>query len=111
MYEIKGSKSRSVREKNVLYSNLKNAILKGKSLKIRQKKTPKTWQKTRGRTAVTAVTAGEKKWQQIDDFKGVFLKKINFEKKSQKLRFSRAFTPKNRKFYVPFLHSTSTQLY
>ena len=30
-YEIKGSKSRSVREKNVLYSNLKNAIFKGKS--------------------------------------------------------------------------------
>ena len=27
-YEIKGSKSRSVREKNVLYSNLKNAIYK-----------------------------------------------------------------------------------
>ena len=41
MYEIKGSKSRSVREKNVLYSNLKNAILKGKSLKMRQKKDPK----------------------------------------------------------------------
>ena len=30
-YEIKGSKSRSVGEKNVLYSNLKNAICKGKS--------------------------------------------------------------------------------
>ena len=39
-YEIKGSKSRSLREKNVLYSNLKNAILKGKSLKMRQKKDP-----------------------------------------------------------------------
>jgi hypothetical protein len=41
MYEIKGSKSRSVREKNVLYSDLKNAILKSKSLKKREKKFPK----------------------------------------------------------------------
>jgi len=40
-YEIKGSKSRGVREKNVLYSNSKNGILKGKSLKMRQKRPQK----------------------------------------------------------------------
>ena len=37
-YEIKGSKSASVCEKNVSYSNLKNAILKNNSLKMRRKK-------------------------------------------------------------------------
>ena len=38
---IQGSKSRSVREKNVFYSNLENAILKSKSLDVGQKNDPK----------------------------------------------------------------------
>ena len=41
-YEIKGSKSRSVREKNVAYSNLKKRDFKGYIVKNGKKKTLKT---------------------------------------------------------------------
>ena len=50
-YEIKGSKSRSIHEKNVIYRNFKNAILKGISWKNGKKNTPKIRQKASGRTA------------------------------------------------------------
>ena len=54
-YEIKGSKSRSIHEKNVIYRNFKNAILKGISWKNdkkkAQKKTRTDRQKANGRTA------------------------------------------------------------
>ena len=60
-YEIKGSKSRGVREKNVLYSNLKNAIQKGKSLKMGQKKAPEKLIKKRA--AITAARPARKKYK------------------------------------------------
>ena len=75
-YEIKGSKSRSVREKNVIYRNLKNAICKVKSWKMT--KDAKNSTKTRG---LYGRTTGEKKWQKIDDFKGLFGKKKWFREK------------------------------
>ena len=51
-YEIKGSKSRSVREKNVIYRNLKNAICYSKSWKMAKKGPPKFDKKRVAGTAI-----------------------------------------------------------
>ena len=50
-YEIKGSKSRSVNEKNVIYHNFKNAIYYDKSQKNSENKTKKIDKKPSVRTA------------------------------------------------------------
>ena len=68
-YKIKGSKSRSIHEKNVIYRNFKNAILKGISWKNGKKKHPQNSTKSE---RPNGRTADEKKWQKIDDFKGLF---------------------------------------
>ena len=61
------------------------------------KRTPQIRQKARGRYGRTAVTTTEKKWRKIDDLQGLLEKIIKY--KSRKIRFTRAFKPKNRKLY------------
>ena len=67
--------SRSVREKNVIYRNLKTAIYYGKSWKKWPKNEPRKLEKN-----VAAVTADEKKSRKIDDLLWRFQKKCLFKK-------------------------------
>ena len=85
-------KSRSVREKNVIYRNLKT-----RSVRVDSEKMTKIYLKNSTKSARPLRSYGRrKKIRQVDDFQGVFRNKSDFEKKSQNMRFAGPFTPKNR---------------
>ena len=79
--------------KNVIYRNLKNAILKGKSWKNGKKNTPKIRQKASGRTAVRPTRKNDKKSMIL---KGFSKKKLIWRKNRKKCDFKGLFGQKNK---------------